>query len=805
MAHNVYFGTSEELTEADLFGAQQDYAMYYHIPGLEPGVQYYWRVDEIDAEGNVHTGNVWAVMATPVKAYQPAPADGAEGLPVGASLSWTAGLNAVEHQVYFGASFDEVDAGAATADMGKVAETAFTPDMLRVSTTYFWRVDEIRADGSVEKGHVWSFTTEAGVANKIVRQWWSNLAGTAIADLTNHPDYPDNPTGTELLDQFEGPVDWADNYGTRMFGWLTPPETGDYTFWIAGDDAQELWLSTDVDPAHAVRIANVASWTNSREWEKETNQKSEPVSLQAGQKYYLLALGKEGSGGDSLAVAWQGGSIAAREVISAQYVDTFALPPLQAFSPSPADDAVDVPQSLVLSWSAGEQAQEHEVYLGDDAAAVAAADATSPLFLGRQAETAIELDGLEWGKTYYWRVDELNAADPGSPWVGRVWSFTVASFAAVDDFESYTDVEGSRLYETWIDGYTDGQSGSIVGYLEALNGTFGETAIVHGGGQSMPMDYDNTAAPFVSEATREFTPAQDWTVEGVDTLSLWVRGYPAMGSVEVVETAGAMSLSGAGADIWGNTDEFTYAYKTLEGDGTMTARVVSIGPGSNTWAKGGVMIRDSLNGGSTHAMMVLTANSDGAAGNGAAFQYRGTTDGTSTSVDSTAVIAPPYWVRIERMGDTLTGYLSPDGNSWNTLGTTTIAMEAPMQIGLCVTSHAAGEQRTYEFDSISTSGGVSGAWQGAVISAARHNSPQPLYVTVADGAGQTATVVDGDAVTAAAWTEVRIPLADFAGVNLANVAKLILGVGDPAQPSAGGVGRIFLDDIRVVQPAAVEP
>ena len=118
----------------------------------------------------------------------------------------------------------------------------------------------------------------------------------------------------------------------------------------------------------------------------------------------------------------------------------------------------------------------------------------------RQAGVTFDAGALEWNKTYYWRVDEINAADPESPWKGNVWSFTTADFIAVEDFESYTDVEGSRIYEAWIDGMTDGKSGSVVGYLEAANGTFGETVIVHGGGQSMPMDYNNINAPFYSEA-----------------------------------------------------------------------------------------------------------------------------------------------------------------------------------------------------------------------------------------------------------------------------------------------------------------
>jgi len=806
VAHNVYFGTTPELTEADLHGVQQNYAMYYHLKGnMESGVQYYWRVDEIDEAGTVHTGDVWTAMAMPVTAYHPTPADDAEGVSPNVSLRWSVGETAVQHQVYFGTSFDAVNSGAAGTDRGKVAQAAFTPGMLRVSTTYYWRIDEITADGSAVKGPVWSFNTEAGIANKIVRQWWTGLTGTAITDLTNNANYPNNPTGVEMRDLFEGPVDWADNYGTRMYGWLKPPVTAEYTFWIAGDDAQELWLSTDTDPAKAVRIARVTSWTNSREWEKETNQKSAPISLQAGQKYYIQALGKEGTGGDNIAVAWQGGSITERQVISGVYVDSFGLSPLTAFTPSPADKAVEVPQEPTLSWVAGEKAVEHEIYFGDDAAAVAAADTSSPLFKGRQADPIFVPGDLEWNTTYYWRVDEVNPAEPESPWVGRVWSFTTAGFMVVEDFESYTDAEGSRIYEAWTDGLTDGLSGSMVGYMEAVNGTFGETTIVHGGAQSMPMDYDNSVAPYYSEAAREFSPVQNWTVEGMDTLSLWVRGYPSAGQVAVVETGGKMSLTGAGADIWNNSDEFTYAYKTLDGDGAIVARVVSIGPGSNTWAKGGVMVRDSLDGGSTHAMMILTANTDGAAGNGASFQYRAATDGSSSNVDSGTVIAAPYWVKMERIGDSLSGYVSADGKTWTLMGTTAIAMQAPVHIGLCVTSHASGENRTFEFDSISTSGGVSGVWQGVAINASRQNSSQDLYVTVRDSAGKQATVADATAVTAANWTEVRIPLASFAGVNVAKVQTLIVGVGNRKAPAADGKGRIFVDDIRTVKAVTAQP
>ena len=115
-------------------------------------------------------------------------------------------------------------------------------------------------------------------------------------------------TGPEIVEsvtRFECPVDWADNYGTRVRGWIHPPATGDYTFWISSDDNGELMLSADDNPAGKRLIARVREWTLPGEWEKYPEQKSSPVRLKAGHAYYIEALQKEGHGGDSLAVAWE--------------------------------------------------------------------------------------------------------------------------------------------------------------------------------------------------------------------------------------------------------------------------------------------------------------------------------------------------------------------------------------------------------------------------------------------------------------------------------------------------------------------
>lgn len=138
----------------------------------------------------------------------------------------------------------------------------------------------------------------------ILREYWTDVQGSAVSDLTGDPRYPVQPTGRELLPTFEGPINWADNYGDRIRGYLTPSRSGNYTFWIASDDASELWLSSDDNPNHRTLIASMPSWGNSREWNKDPAQKSAAIPLVGGTRYYIETLHKEGGGGDNLAVGW---------------------------------------------------------------------------------------------------------------------------------------------------------------------------------------------------------------------------------------------------------------------------------------------------------------------------------------------------------------------------------------------------------------------------------------------------------------------------------------------------------------------
>src|SRR5258707_3923025 len=138
----------------------------------------------------------------------------------------------------------------------------------------------------------------------VLREYWLNIPGALVSDLTSSAAFPDNPSGSNQFDTFEAPIDWADNYGTRIRGYITPAVTGSYVFWISSDDASELWLSTSDDPDNKILIASVPGWTFSREWTKYPAQQSVPISLASGQQYYVEAVHKEAQGGDNVAVGW---------------------------------------------------------------------------------------------------------------------------------------------------------------------------------------------------------------------------------------------------------------------------------------------------------------------------------------------------------------------------------------------------------------------------------------------------------------------------------------------------------------------
>jgi hypothetical protein len=633
-------------------------------------------------------------------AVDPVPADGAVGV-VDPTLQWTSGYKAVSHMIYLSTdeTIDESDFLAETQMAIHFADLA-------PGTTYYWRVDEVEAEMPTD----WD-SWEIDVVGAVVHEGtvWSFTTMTVEA---HNPSPSDGATSVSL----DAKLSWA-----------------------VGKDAimHDVYFGTD---EAAVAASDPSTFKG-----KLMDTSFNPGPLELGTTYYWKV--------DEFAII----------ATNPGPVWSFTTKVPSASDPEPQDGEEDTVQSPVLSFSPSVKAVEHDLYFGDDADAVASADVNTPdIYIGRQAETSYEPGELEWDKTYYWRVDEVNELDAGSPWKGTVWSFTTADFLIID------------LSETVL-------------------------------------DYDNSAEPYTSEASWD-TP-KDLTVNGVTDLMFRFQGAPGPeGSASLDEATGTYTITGSGADIWGSSDQFHYMYRKLSGDGEIVAHVVDNGTGTNAWAKGGVMIRETLDANSKHMLMALT----GGEGGGIAFQGRPETGGRSNSYHGDITASPPYWVKLTRVGNTITAYSSADGVDWVLFTDTSpdgaqtnpidVEMAADVYIGLFVTSHQSGELRTYTFDNVSTKGKVGSTAVNQDIGIS-FNSAESIYVALEDGDGALGVVTNPElaATQIAQWWTMKVPLLTFsdAGVNVADANNLYIGVGDVDNPTAGGSGTIRIDDIRVVKPISI--
>jgi len=545
--------------------------------GLVPGTTYYWRVDELnDADPNSPwKGDVWSFWIPPTSAYEPSPFDGAKFVFADAELTWRAGMNAKLHHVHFGDNFDDVN----NATAGELATSmTFTPGTLELGKTYYWRIDESNPPNPTIKGDVWSFTTlpDMPIIDPNLVGWWKFEAGAGdkVIDFSGHGNH-----GTivdkvlwvpgqfnlalEFLGDNMGHVELSASMVTTASGsvamWVNTDKTGtlysEGTFWYGTESGgmgfgdQEIHIHSQTSGALGFWMGGATSvdlngpmlagtgWNHvAATWDQTDGCRLYFNGVQADFQGFtgnvadlaVIRLGRPASNfrfHDGLLddVRLFDHAITAEQV---NEIMTKGEDPRKAGAPSPGNGAVEtIDAAATLTWSAGEGASQHDVYFGTDADTVAGADAsdTSGIYRGQQALTNYTPDEVEWaGGPYYWRIDEHNA--DGTVTKGNVWSFTVLDYLIVDDFESYNDINedepgSNRIYLAWLDGYDDPTNGSQVGHLDP---PFVERTIVHGGGQSMPLYYDNAVGK--SEATSALTDMRDWTQEGVEVLSLWFYG-----------------------------------------------------------------------------------------------------------------------------------------------------------------------------------------------------------------------------------------------------------------------------------------
>jgi hypothetical protein len=593
VSHNVYLGDNfddvNDGAESTFQGNQATTKLIVGFPGfaypggLVLGTTYYWRVDEVnDADPNSPwKGDVWSFTVPSETAYNPLPADGSKFIDPNVEISWTAGMKAMLHTVYFSDNSDDLNSAVVGAPQANATYTPAGP--LELGKTYYWRVDEF--DGmTTHTGNVWSFKTRPVIPitdpNLVV--WWTldEGMGTTAVDWSGHGNHgtlfgPDwiipGWLGDAALDfRSSGYVpiqnlsyNRADYTEVTVCVWIQTKIWNEQ--YIASFDRDQYWLlgisrhgvgpgqvgwhmmtssgqvdygsTTRVDDGlwhHVCGVFDKGRMTIYIDGLRESSVSGGSTFGTGNTRFGFLGANSEatsfnGSRGSGRPIV--GGMddfrIYDRALTQEEIIQVMRGDPLVAWDPKPTNGSKPyIRDATPLSWSPGDNASQHDVYFGTDKEAVADADEsdTTGIYRGRQGVTIYTPpEGVEWGGgPYYWRIDEYNTDATISK--GGIWSFTVADFIVIDDFEDYNDYPPDEVFSTWLDGYGTTTNGSTAGYPEPdwnAGEHYIETTIVHGGSQSMPLFYENNFK--YSEATMTLTQ-RDWTEEGVGVLSLWFRG-----------------------------------------------------------------------------------------------------------------------------------------------------------------------------------------------------------------------------------------------------------------------------------------
>jgi hypothetical protein len=440
---------------------------------LTAGQRYKIRIEYYENDGGARCELFWSTPTISLETvpsrylsvempdpHYPDPVDGAIIKDTWIPLSWTPGDYAASHSIYVGENRDEVKDG--TGDTFKVNQTDTSyavgfigypyPDGVVKGTTYYWRIEDVEADGTtIRSGPVWSFM---------------------IAPRTAYSPSPAD--GEDFVDPNVA-LSWEPGFGAIL-----------HTVFF-GDDYDSVNDAVAGIPQGAP-IYN-------------------PGTLESGKTYY-----------------WRVDEFFGFETLKGE-VWSFTAPGAVG-SAKPYHGAVNVKQTSILRWIANDNADSHQVYFGTDKDAVSNATTASPEYKGSQNLDDVSYDPglLEQDTTYCWRIDEVNNLNPNSPWKGNVWTFTTADFLVVDGFESYNDIDppnpgSNTIFGYWFDGYQTTTNGALIGNDFP---PYTEQALVHGGRQSLPYDYDITIK--FAEATLTLESPRNWTQNEASTLTIWFHG-----------------------------------------------------------------------------------------------------------------------------------------------------------------------------------------------------------------------------------------------------------------------------------------
>jgi len=480
-----------------------------------------------------------------------------------------------------------------------------------------------------------------------------------------------------------------------------------------------------------------------------------------------------------------------------------------AFGPDPQDGALYEDTWITLSWSAGDFAVSHDVYLGDDLAIVSEATRDSDEFRSNQTDTFYVAgfsgfaypEGLVPGTTYYWRIDEVNDADPNSPWKGPIWRFSIPPKTAYNPVPADGDaVAETTVNLSWTPGF-----GSILHTI--YFGDDFETVANATVGMPAGMTSYN---PGPLEAEKVYY----WRVDEFDGLGTYT------GDVWTFTTPGAV---GNPQPANGEADVAMATVLSWTAADNAASHEVYLG-----------LDKDTVRGADTTAPEYKGPKALGAESYDAGLLEPDTTYyWRIDEVYTGNTVKGPVWsftVGDYLLVDDFENYTEDDAEGeaiWQTWVDGFGVPDNGAQVGYLMPPYA--EQTIVHGGAQSmpllyvNEAGVTNSEATATLTAPRDwtqagvaelslwfrggssNAADPLYVAVSNSAGAPAVVANEDAGAATnnIWTEWRIPLQAIAdqGINLTNVDKIAVGLGSKSGLAApGGSGTIYIDDIRLYRP-----
>jgi len=542
---------------------------------------------------------------------------------------------------------------------------------------------------------------------EILDQVWQNLdAANTINDLTNpalNPNYPNNPTYSTYLISFEAPSSTGmSDYGQRIQGYIYPPVTGAYVFWIASDDYSQLWLSTDSSPNDIGNspICYVNGWTNYRSWTTYASQQSASINLVAGQRYYIQALMKQGTGGDNLSVAWQ---------IPGTTFNTSNGTPIPGAYLAPLGGTMDLtPPAAPVGLRAAVTGNNSQITLSWNPVQ----DTTSGIdhYLiyrdGSQYATSTtasytDTSGISSMTPHSYKVAAVNY-DGVQGQLSPPVSISPVGIAAIS-------VPSATSALVVFSEPLDPASAQQAGNYQLSGGATITAAVLEPDGRSVLLTTSTLGSATytltvsnVKTATLSALPVLSTSFSCVPlpsptSVDIGSPGMPGSASY----SGGAWTVTGSGTDVWQTSDQSHYLFvpAATSSSATWIVHISSLmgNSGDSGWTKAGIMARAST------STLVADAFAAETSGNYMTFQW---TSGTNTAPNNyvTGGTSAPQWIEMTYDGNGhFNSYYSNSPTlptSWTQLGSQqTVTMPAGgFDIGLFVSAHNNSSTSTAVFD-----------------------------------------------------------------------------------------------------------